>query len=120
MQRSPARRRGSTLDISDLTEERRGYANGHPKDQEAMRFLVREQGPVGVVTHSVHPEAFDDLDPESRDKGWGHKVGKLRTMCGWGDITLSDLVPAHAAPLCLDCRALDTFQTRPRYWSPTR
>ena len=107
------------MNISDLTEERRGYANGHPEKAESLRFLVSEQGSDDAVTHSVCPDAFDDLDQESRDKGWGHKVGPLNTMCGWGDITLDDLVPNYAAPLCPDCRALDTFPVRPNYWSPT-
>ena len=87
-----------TMNISDLTEERRGYANGHPRNRDALRFLVLEQGSDGATTHSVCPDAFDDLDQESRAKGWGHKVGSLRTMCGWGDITLDDLVPNYAAP----------------------
>ena len=108
------------MSISDITEEGRGHANGHPANQDALGFLVLERGPDGAVTHSVSSDAFDDLDPESRNTGWGYKVGLLRTMCGWGDITLDDLVPNYAAPLCPECRALDTFPVRPNYWTPTR
>ena len=94
--------------ISDLSEEGRAYAIGHPPSgRDVMRFLVRLRGANGVVTHGVLAEAFDNLDPNSKAKGWGHKVAPLQTLCGLEGLALSDLFPAYARPLCQACRDLD-------------
>lgn len=96
------------MNISDLAEERAGYANGHAVGRDPMRFLVRRQSPQGVTTHSLQPEAFDGLDPTSKAKGWAHKVGALHTKCGLGGIDVADLLPAYALPMCLECRGRET------------
>ena len=89
------------MGIADLAEERKAYAIGHPAGDSSMRFLSRVRG----GTHGIDPAAFDGLDPESRAKGWGAKVGTLATLCGIGPLALSDLLPAYASPTCPACRA---------------
>ena len=102
------------MNVSDLSEERAGYSIGHPAGRDAMRFLVRRQQPDGPLTHSLWPETFDGLDATSPAKGWGHKVGALRTKCGHGGIDLADLIPAYALPTCRKCRDLDSAETSGR------
>ena len=91
------------MGIADLAEERKAYAIGHPGGDSSMRFLARREG-HGATTHGIDPAAFDGLDPEAKAKGWGAKVGTLRTQCGIGPVALSDLVAAYALPLCPPCR----------------
>jgi len=91
------------MGIADLTEERKAYIIGHPSGDSSMRFLSRVRDREG--THGIDPAAFDGLDPESRAKDWGTKVGTLVTLCGMGPLVLVGLLPAYASPTCPACRA---------------